>query len=361
MCGNAGPFERSHHAQERCSARMCWGHVRVGRVGSLLVFLSFGGVCALAWLAEAPAPTKVHVAWGRVGVNTIEASVSPTGEAMATVDSNGRVALRFATLDWQISRVLEYAGRARAAAISSQGRLIAHGGPEPGVILWNVKLGGSFRRLPVPVRHVRALAFCPLGRRLAVASQMDGRIALWDISTGRAEILRGRGPGVLCLAFSPDGRSLVTGTRNGSIILWDLETGWPRFTLGEAKGPVASVSFCPDGRLVAAGNTTSGEVTIWAADTGRIRVRLGRHSYGALSVAFSQDGQMLASAGGDGMIRLWAISSGLQVAALDAASTFPNKLAFLPDRLTLLATGTSDNHVRIWNLGQDIRLAASPP
>jgi WD40 repeat protein len=106
------------------------------------------------------------------------------------------------------------------------------------------------------------------------------------------------------LAFSPDGRRLVTAGEGRTLKVWDIDTGKELLVLsGHAASPI-SVVFSPDGRRILSGSLDR-TVKVWDAITGQEVLTLEGHTQGIHSVALSADGLRLASAGDDAMIRIW--------------------------------------------------------
>lgn len=133
----------------------------------------------------------------------------------------------------------------------------------------------------------------------------DKTVKLWNLdSMDQVRRYRGHRDYVTSLAFSPNGRMLASGGLDGAIRLWS--TGGRGFyrTLNGHKGKVASLAFAPSGdRLVSAGE--DGLVRIWDVRRGKTARTLTGNGGGVMAAQFSPDGQRIASAGADGIVRLW--------------------------------------------------------
>ncbi|WP_225823776.1 trypsin-like peptidase domain-containing protein [Streptomyces naphthomycinicus] len=204
------------------------------------------------------------------------------------------------------------------------------------------------RRLVVHTREVYSVAFSPDGRTLATGS-IDHTARLRDMATGKTRIiLTGHTGPVWSVAFSPDGRTLATASQDRTVRLWDVATGKTRRILTGHHDWVSWVAFSRDGRTLA---TASKDHTarLWDVATGKTRIVLKGHHNWVYSVAFSPDGRTLATASKDHTARLWDVATGKPRTTLTGHTDEVWAVQFSPDGRTL-ATGSSDQTVRLWNL-----------
>ncbi|QEH35190.1 Serine/threonine-protein kinase PrkC [Aquisphaera giovannonii] len=338
------------------------------------------------------------------GAPVVEPRFDPTGRILALVAEGGKVHL----WDWAAGRsrvaIPDDLDRARdrvRLAFSPDGRRFAtqaHGDPggEMPLLVWDAESGRRLGALPygdrgAPEYHLFApdgrslvldlgrspkiwrfdpppeppqpaghrdeawaLAFSPDGSLLATGSDDDRNpekvsIKLWEPATGR--LVRGwyAGEGtVAALAFSPDGRTLVSGhlLPGRNLRAWDVSTG--RLLRAHAGHPqrVRAVAVAPDGRtVVAAGGQKlrpdeDWTVRSWELGDFRGLRSLAGHEGGVRSVKFSPDGRLLASAGADHLVRTWDAATGAPLASRRRPSPIAG-LAFAPDGRALAVADES--------------------
>jgi len=195
--------------------------------------------------------------------------------------------------------------------------------------LWLLNLEGDEGIDLWPECDVRSVAFSPDGAR-ALAGTYEGEIRLWDIEGGSAiRALSGRElKEVFSVAFSPDGKRALSGGKlmadteeigygEGVVQLWDLESGDELRIFGTGhRERVISVAFTPDGRRALAGSR-EGYIIQWDLESGE---RLGEVDIcggtNAVSIAFSADKRRALSASADGKVLLWDLKTGEELGSL---------------------------------------------
>jgi WD40 repeat protein len=198
----------------------------------------------------------------------------------------------------------------------------------------------SGRRWAVHGDGGTVVAFSPDGKTLA-SGTADATVKFWDVASGQMRTtLRGLGGRVAATAFSPDGKTLAAGI-NGDVGLWDVATAQKRGRL-QAQVQLWSLAFAPDGKRLACGHTSCAR--LWDLETGRLEATLPMHEgqFDEVTVAFSPDGKTLACCGSNGdlvrSIRLWDVATRRERLTLAASGV----MAYCSDGKTLAAGGVFD-------------------
>ncbi|MBD2568630.1 protein kinase domain-containing protein [Anabaena lutea] len=197
-------------------------------------------------------------------------------------------------------------------------------------------------------RWVGSVAYSPDGQTLASGSR-DTTIKLWDVKTGNLlQTLTGHSYTVWSVAYSPNGQTLASGSSDKTIKLWNVNTGKLLQTLTGHSDEVYSVAYSPDGQTLATGSNDN-TIKLWDVKTGNLLQTLTGHSYTVYSVAYSPDGQTLASGSRDKTIKLWDVKTGNLLQTLTGHSNTVYSVEYSPDGQTL-ATGSYDHTIKLWNV-----------
>ncbi len=200
---------------------------------------------------------------------------------------------------------------------------------------------------------VWAVTFSPDGKTLASGSD-DKTVKLWNVETGQQlKSLEGHTSFVNSVAFSPDGKTLASGSNDNSIKLWNVETGDPITSVSHIYG-VNSVAFSPDGKILASGSNDK-TIRLWNVKTGQLIKSLEGHVFSVRSVAFSPNGKTLVSASWDNTIKLWNVETGDQIRTINDYANGINSVVFSPNGKTL-ASGNIYEIRKGSNYGASIKL-----
>ncbi len=242
-----------------------------------------------------------------------------------------------------------------AMAVHPRGKLVAESATEPTlqsvVRLWEIDSGECRRVLLDNQRQpVRALAFTPDGRYLVCAQHDEGRwsqrivfydtrdyrpafsltaerlsatglvvsrdgkllaacsprrLYIWDIAQRELlHTIKAHEKVIESIAFAPNGRMLVSGSRDDTVRVWNTRTGKQVLKIDAKQDGVLAVAFSPSGRTIASGGRNH-TVKLWKPKSGKLRWRLWGHLKPVTCVAFSPDGQTLASGSRDTVVALW--------------------------------------------------------
>jgi len=241
------------------------------------------------------------------------------------------------------------------------------------IILWNILPDGELEKITSIQGHssaISSLAFNPAGTLLATGgcSSFDGgdcaegEIILWNTQSYQqiGKPLKGHAEEVLSLTFSPDGKLLASGScgrhelsacSEGEIVLWDVQdhSQFSEPIRGHTSW-VSDVAFSPDGRFLASGSG-DGTILLREIQQGQASEPVLRFGSGfeiINSLEFSPDGKTVVSAGTDDRLRLWDVTGGQLLREFTGHEDDVYAVAFSPDG-KLLASGGVDQSIVLWD------------
>lgn len=290
------------------------------------------------------------------------AAFSPDGRTIVSGTEGGDKNPALASL-WEVAtgkpigHCFEHPGQVWAAAFSPDGQTVLTGCTDGKARLWDLATG---KLRTAPLQHgaaVAAVAWSRDGETLLTGSY-DRTARLWQTDTGRPQ---GQPlphvDQIQAVALSPDGRSVLTGSWEGSARLWEVAFGQSMGLRLELPG-LLSLAFSPDGRLLA----TAGQmVQLWETATGKSIGPIFQHPAEISLVAFSPDGQTLMTACED-KLRLREVATGKLVSgpfSIGAPVNYLSVVIFSPDGRWLLPASRR-NETRLWEVAtgrpKDFRL-----
>lgn len=285
-------------------------------------------------------------------------SWSPDGRILASGSSDHTMKLWDPSTGELLATLYGHEDWIFAVDFDPNGYLLASGSCDQTVKLWDISIvqaqGGSIKQasnintLKAHESHVRTVKFSPDGKTLASGSQ-DQTIKIWDVQTGvLLRTLQGHTNWVRAVDYSSDGTLLASGSGDGTVKLWEADTGRLLKTWQGYTNWFFSVAFSADDTILACGSQRE-SIHLWDITTGQTLKTLRENMSWVWSVDFNLNSRFLVSGSNDFLLRLWDVHTGQLVRTFRGHKGWAWSARFSPDGATL-ASGSGDHTVRLWDV-----------
>ncbi|MBZ0306913.1 MAG: WD40 repeat domain-containing protein, partial [Anaerolineae bacterium] len=256
-------------------------------------------------------------------------------------DQGNNVMLYWDTETREVIHTLEgHTDTVYSVAFNAEGTQAVSGSWDRTAIVWDLTTGEIIRQLGTPLTRAEAT------EEEQSRKNQDGTLAPYEGE--------GHGGRVFSAVFSPDGKSIITGSGDTYVRVWEIETGEEVSRFEGHTGAVNAVDISLDGSTILSASE-DGTLRLWNLTTGDFRELTG-HASGIMSAVFNADATLILSASKDSTLRLWDAAAGTEIRQFIGHTGQVNTVDISPDGQFVIS-GASDRTIRLWNLesGDEIR------
>lgn len=234
-------------------------------------------------------------------------------------------------------------------AISPDGKIIASAN-NLWLMLWETGSGKLLAKLGDHSNQILSVTYSPDGKTIASGS-MDKTAKIWNEASGKLWLtLSGHSQAVSSITFSPDNLILATGSWDKTVKLWDPVNGKLLATLTGPTNLLCNIAFSPDGKTIAGGSADN-KIYLWNVAGGKLVQTLKGHSGPVMFLTFSPDGRSIASGSLDQTVKIWDVVKGEPQKTLTGHLDGILTVAFSPDGKTIVSGGyLKDKSIKVWDV-----------
>jgi WD40 repeat protein len=285
---------------------------------------------------------------------------TPDGKRILTGHPDGTAKVWDAELGQEIHSLKGHSADVSCVAVSSDSKRILTGSRDKTVKVWDAEKGQVIHTLKGHISQVISVTFSPDGKRIVTGGggfddplrPLGGEVKVWEAETGQEILsLKGHTDGVTCVVFSPDGKRIVSCTKDiihphtkpGELKMWDAQTGHETLTLKGHNAGEACVAFSPDGKRILSVGLARRDLVlsphvfgyyslkVLDAHMDQVTLPLKGDTQTVTCLAFSSDGKRIASGSGDNTLKLWDVQTAREILTLKGASSGVSRVSFSPD------------------------------
>ena len=241
-----------------------------------------------------------------------------------------------------------HTGIIHRADFNFDGRVVATGGADGKVLLWNTESGQIQLEIEAHEYSIDNLAYHPNKQQVATTSASENCVKLWDTGSGIESAKIVVGHIINDLDYNKDGSKIVTADQSGTIKIWTTNPGKELLSIESTGRIFNNVIFSPDSSLIVA----SGEnykISIWDAQNGQLKRNINAHTELITDLSFDPSGNKIASASYDKTTKIWDVQSGRKLLTLLGHQNKIHSIDYNGNG-SRLATASEDGIIKVWDV-----------
>ena len=241
-----------------------------------------------------------------------------------------------------------HTGIIHRADFNFDGRVVATGGADGKVLLWNTESGQIQLEIEAHEYSIDNLAYHPNKQQVATTSASENCVKLWDTGSGIESAKIVVGHIINDLDYNKDGSKIVTADQSGTIKIWTTNPGKELLSIESTGRIFNNVIFSPDSSLIVASGENH-KISIWDAQNGQLKRHINAHTELITDLSFDPSGNKIASASYDKTTKIWDVQSGRKLLTLLGHQNKIHSIDYNGNG-SRLATASEDGIIKIWDV-----------